>query len=96
MTSPIPTIPLVQPKKPKRSRTTLTGYEKFTKKTATVTLPKGKYELLDEATRERKEEMAQKTAAEEVNERNSLNLMVFLSHITLSKPNTTNYDNLFL
>ncbi len=83
MTSPTtPTTPPVQPRKPKRSKT---NCDKFIKKPATVMLPKGKYELLDEATRERKEEMAQKTAAEEVNERNSLNLTVYTSHTTLSK-----------
>ncbi|CAG8653769.1 4101_t:CDS:2, partial [Funneliformis caledonium] len=54
MTSAIPAIP-AQPKRAKRTKTNL----------ATVSLPKCKYELLDEATRERKEEMAQKAAVEE-------------------------------
>lgn len=66
MTTPVPTTPPVQPKKTKKSKTT----------GPVVLLPKGKfptsvgdYELLDEATREKKEEVAQKTAEEEVNEK---------------------------
>uniref|UniRef100_U9TNZ0 Uncharacterized protein n=1 Tax=Rhizophagus irregularis (strain DAOM 181602 / DAOM 197198 / MUCL 43194) TaxID=747089 RepID=U9TNZ0_RHIID len=62
MTTPAPTTPPVQPKKTKKSKTT----------GPVVLLPKGKfptsvgdYELLDEATREKKEEVAQKTAEEE-------------------------------
>jgi hypothetical protein len=64
MTTPIPATPPVQPKKSKKSKPT----------GPVVSLPKnkfptsfGEYELLDDATREKKEEVAQKTAEEEVN-----------------------------
>jgi len=62
MSTQAPTTPPVQPKKAKKSKTT-GPIVSLPKKNFQVSV--GEYELLDEATREKKEEVAQKTAEEE-------------------------------